>query len=67
VRNLDNRRLLDNDPFMNPTSPLPALTPRRATSARVAEVREVLELQLAPLGRRAMAALAPRSGESVLT
>jgi len=31
-----------------------------------AEVRDVLELQLAPLGRRALAALAPRSGESVL-
>src|SRR5256885_2706772 len=31
-----------------------------------AEVREPLELQLAPLGRRALAALAPRPGESVL-
>jgi SAM-dependent methyltransferase len=31
-----------------------------------AEVQEPLELQLAPLGRRALAALAPRSGESVL-
>jgi SAM-dependent methyltransferase len=30
------------------------------------EVREPLELQLAPLGRRALAALAPRPGESVL-
>ena len=31
-----------------------------------AEVRHLLELQLAPLGRRAIAALAPRSGEHIL-
>ena len=31
-----------------------------------AEVRDALELQLAPLGRHALAALAPRPGESVL-
>jgi SAM-dependent methyltransferase len=31
-----------------------------------AEVRDLLELQLAPLGRRALAALAPRPGESIL-
>lgn len=31
-----------------------------------AEVREPLELQLAPLGRRALTALAPRPGENVL-
>jgi len=31
-----------------------------------AQVREPLELQLAPLGRRALAALAPHPGESVL-
>jgi SAM-dependent methyltransferase len=31
-----------------------------------AEVRDLLELQLAPLGRRAFEALAPRPGESVL-
>ena len=31
-----------------------------------AEVRELLELQLAPLGQRGLVALAPRSGESVL-
>ncbi len=31
-----------------------------------AEVRELLELQLAPLGRRALAVLAPQSGEKVL-
>src|SRR3954471_20446760 len=31
-----------------------------------AEIREPLERQLAPLGRRALAALAPRPGERVL-
>jgi SAM-dependent methyltransferase len=31
-----------------------------------AEIRDLLELQLAPLGRRALAALAPCSGESIL-
>jgi SAM-dependent methyltransferase len=31
-----------------------------------AEVRELLELQLAPLGRRAIASLAPRRGERIL-
>ncbi|MGI9408642.1 MAG: class I SAM-dependent methyltransferase [Hyphomicrobiaceae bacterium] len=31
-----------------------------------AEVRELLELQLAPLGRRAIAALEPSPGESIL-
>ena len=66
VRNLDNRRLPDDDPFMNPTSPLPALTQDEVRVRAWAEVRELLELQLAPLGRRALAALAPRPGESVL-
>jgi SAM-dependent methyltransferase len=31
-----------------------------------AEIREALELQLAPLGRRSLEALAPRPGESIL-
>lgn len=31
-----------------------------------AEVRELLELQLAPLGRHALAVLAPRAGENIL-
>ncbi len=66
VRNLDNRRLPDDDPFMNPTSPLPALTQDEVRVRAWAEVRELLELQLAPLGRRALAALAPRPGESVM-
>jgi SAM-dependent methyltransferase len=51
---------------MNESSPLPA---QKADEVRVrawAEVRELLELQLAPLGRRALQALAPSPGESVL-
>jgi SAM-dependent methyltransferase len=43
-----------------------ALTPDQLRAAAWAEVREPLELQLAPLGRPALTALAPRSGESVL-
>ena len=46
--------------------PPPALTDDEVRVAAWAEVREPLELQLAPLGRRALAALAPRPGESVL-
>jgi SAM-dependent methyltransferase len=44
-------------------------TPVAGDALRVAawaEVRELLELQLAPLGRRALAALAPRPGENIL-
>src|ERR1700674_2823084 len=51
---------------MRQISPLPALTQDRVRVGAWAEVREALELQLAPLGRRALAALAPRPGESVL-
>jgi SAM-dependent methyltransferase len=51
---------------MNRISPLPAPTPDEIRVRAWAEIRESLELQLAPLGRRAMAALAPRPGESVL-
>src|SRR6202035_2798333 len=47
-------------------SPLPALTQDEIRVGAWAEVREPLELQLAPLGRRALAALAPHPGESVL-
>src|SRR5712675_3708876 len=43
-----------------------ALTQDEIRASAWAEVRESLELQLAPLGRHALAALAPRSGESVL-
>jgi SAM-dependent methyltransferase len=45
---------------------LPALPQDDVRVAAWAEVRELLELQLAPLGRRGLAALAPRSGENVL-
>ena len=51
---------------MDQISPLPALTLDEVRVGAWAEVREPLELQLAPLGRRALAALAPRPGESVL-
>src|SRR3979490_374129 len=51
---------------MDQTIALPALTPDKARAEAWAEVREPLELQLAPLGRPALAALAPRPGESVL-
>jgi ubiquinone/menaquinone biosynthesis C-methylase UbiE len=55
-----------NDLSMHHNTPLPALTQDEVRVGAWAEVREPLELQLAPLGRRALAALAPRSGESVL-
>src|SRR5271156_3453797 len=46
--------------------PLPALTEDELRVGAWAEVWAPLELQLAPLGRRALAALAPRPGESIL-
>jgi hypothetical protein len=51
---------------MNHSSFLPALTEDEVRVHAWAEVRELLELQLAPLGRRALEALAPKSDESVL-
>ena len=51
---------------MDHSSPPPALTQDELRVRAWAEVREPLERQLAPLGRRALAALAPRPGESVL-
>jgi SAM-dependent methyltransferase len=51
---------------MNQVSPSPSLTQDELRVAAWAEVRDLLELQLAPLGRRALAALAPRPGESIL-
>jgi SAM-dependent methyltransferase len=51
---------------MDQTSPLPALAQDEARVRAWAEVRELLELQLAPLGRRGLAALAPRPGGSIL-
>ncbi len=44
----------------------PVLTKDEVRVLAWAEVRELLELQLAPLGRCALTALVPRSGESVL-
>ena len=63
---LDSRARSGNDLGMDQINVLPAL---RADELRVgawAEVRELLELQLAPLGRRGLAALAPQPGECVL-
>lgn len=51
---------------MNRMSRSPAPTQDEVRVAAWAEVREQLELLLAPLGRRALAALAPRPGETVL-
>jgi len=44
----------------------PARTQDEVRVAAWAEVRQPLELQLAPLGRHALAALAPQPGESIL-
>jgi SAM-dependent methyltransferase len=44
----------------------PAPTSDQIRVAAWAEIRDALELQLAPLGRRALAALAPSPGERVL-
>src|ERR1700726_5105472 len=51
---------------MDQISPLPALPQDEVRVGAWAEVRELLERQLAPLGRHALAALAPHPGESVL-
>jgi SAM-dependent methyltransferase len=51
---------------MNQISPVPALAQDEVRAAAWAEVREPLERQLAPLGRHALAALAPLRGENVL-
>jgi SAM-dependent methyltransferase len=55
-----------NDPRMEQNDPLPALSPDDIRAAAWAEVRQPLERQLAPLGLRALEALAPRPGEHVL-
>ena len=55
-----------DDRGMDPPGRLPEPTPDNVRVAAWAEVREPLERQLAPLGRRALAALAPRPGERVL-
>jgi SAM-dependent methyltransferase len=51
---------------MNQVRAHPTLTPDDIRFHAWAEVRELLELQLAPLGRRALEALEPKSGERVL-
>jgi SAM-dependent methyltransferase len=51
---------------MDEIRPPPALSQDEVRVGAWAEVRELLELQLAPLGRHALAALAARPGESIL-
>ena len=51
---------------MDQNNPAPALTQDELRVAAWAEVRGPLEKQLAPLGRRALAMLAPRPGERIL-
>ena len=51
---------------MDQKNPVPALTQDEVRVDAWAEVREPLELQLAPLGRRALELLASHPGESVL-
>ena len=63
---LDSPGPSGNDRRMDQVSPLPALPQDEVRVRAWAEVRELLELQLAPLGRRGLAALAPHPGESVL-
>jgi len=63
---LDIPRPSSNDLSMDQNDPLPALTQDELRVGAWAEVREPLELQLAPLGRCALTALAPHPGESIL-
>jgi ubiquinone/menaquinone biosynthesis C-methylase UbiE len=51
---------------MDQITPLQALTQDDVRVGAWAEIREPLEHQLAPLGRRALAALAPQPGEKLL-
>jgi SAM-dependent methyltransferase len=64
--NLDSPAPSGDDPGMDRIDTPPALLQDEVRVAAWAEVRELLELQLAPLGRRGLAALAPRPGERVL-
>jgi SAM-dependent methyltransferase len=63
---LDIPKSCSNDLSMDQISRLPALSQDEIRVHAWAEVRELLELQLAPLGRRAVAALAPHPGENIL-
>jgi SAM-dependent methyltransferase len=51
---------------MDRNHPRLMLTQDEARIAAWSEIRELLELQLAPLGQRALKALAPRSGENIV-
>jgi SAM-dependent methyltransferase len=51
---------------MDQISRLPALTQDQVRVRAWADIRELLELQLGPLGRRTLAALAPHPGEAIL-
>jgi SAM-dependent methyltransferase len=51
---------------MDHNNPLPTLTQDEVRVGAWAEVREALERQLSPLGQRALEALTPRAGESIL-
>src|SRR5262249_8403024 len=66
VSDLDIPRPSGNDLGMDQKNSVPALTQDEVRAGAWAEVREPLELQLAPLGRRALEVLAPHPGESVL-
>lgn len=63
---LDNATLPGNYRGMDRTHPTPALTQDEVRVAAWAEIRELLELQLAPLGRHALKALAPHPGENIV-
>src|SRR5258708_40075082 len=63
---LDIPGSLGNHLSIDQISPLPVPSQDDVRVCAWAEVREPLERQLAPLGRRALAALAPRPGERIL-
>jgi SAM-dependent methyltransferase len=63
---LDILQSPDNHLRMNQNTTPPAQAQDDVRVRAWAEVRDLLELQLAPLGRRALQALAPNPGESVL-
>ncbi|MFT5508800.1 MAG: SAM-dependent methyltransferase [Hyphomicrobiaceae bacterium] len=65
-RDLDSSKVSVNCCGMDNTDLPNALTQDELRVGAWSEIRELLELQLDPLGRRAMAALAPRSGERAL-
>jgi SAM-dependent methyltransferase len=66
LADLDSSGPSGNDLGMDRISPLPEWRKDEIRVGAWAEVRELLELQLAPLGRRGLAALAPRPGECIL-